>query len=172
MTTLQLLRHAKSDWGAGASDHERPLNDRGVRAATAIGRFLATTGRAPERVLTSSAVRARTTAERAIASGRWDTDLVVLDELYLPSVDGVLAAVAEHGDDVGTLMVVGHEPTWSGLVGHLTSAVVRYPTAALAVLDLHVRRWSEVDLATRGELHAFVPPRLLDDLDLPDVSGR
>lgn len=161
MRTLQLLRHGKSDWGAGAADHARPLNDRGRRAADAVGRFVARTGQVPDRVLSSSATRARTTAERAIAAGRWDTELVVLDELYLPSVDDVLAVVSAHGGDASSLLVVGHEPTWSGLVGHLTSAVVRYPTAALAVVDLLVGSWDAVDLGVRGELRAFVPPRLL-----------
>jgi phosphohistidine phosphatase len=165
MRTLQLLRHGKSDWGAGAADHERPLNDRGRRAADAVGRYVAETGQVPDRVLTSSATRAHTTAERAIAAGRWDVELLVLDDLYLPSVDGVLTVVAEHGGDAGTLLVVGHEPTWSGLVGHLTSAVVRYPTAALAVVDLLVSRWDEVDLGVRGELRAFLPPRLLPGND-------
>lgn len=165
MTTLQLLRHGKSDWAAGRSDHARPLAPRGERAAAAMGRFLAASGRVPDRLLTSSAVRARTTAEIAVEAGGWRVQPVVLDELYLPSVDAVLAVVAEHGADAGTVMVVGHEPTWSGLVGHLTSAVVRYPTAAFASIDLHEARWADVRLDTRGELEVFLPPRLLDGLE-------
>lgn len=166
MTTLQLLRHGKSDWAAGRSDHDRPLAPRGHRAASAVGRFVATAGRVPDLVLTSSAVRARTTAEVAIEAGGWGLEPVVLDELYLPSVDRVLEAVAAHGGDAATVMVVGHEPTWSGLVGHLTSAVVRYPTAALASIEVYVTRWADLELDTRGQLELFLPPRLLDGLDL------
>jgi len=41
MKRLILMRHAKSDWGdPGLPDHDRPLNKRGRRAATALGHWL------------------------------------------------------------------------------------------------------------------------------------
>ena len=63
MTTLVLVRHAKSDWGhPGLADHNRPLNDRGLRDAPVLAQRLAATGFRPDRLLTSTALRARTTA--------------------------------------------------------------------------------------------------------------
>ena len=45
MTTLVLVRHAKSDWGdPGLDDHDRPLNSRSLRDAPAAARRLAATG--------------------------------------------------------------------------------------------------------------------------------
>ena len=56
--TLIVTRHAKSDWDAPTlDDHDRQLNQRGRRAAKAIGRWLAAEGHAPDQVLSSTARR-------------------------------------------------------------------------------------------------------------------
>ena len=58
MKTLLLMRHAKSDWDADYGlDHDRPLNDRGLRSARLMGRVLADEGLVPELVISSTAVR-------------------------------------------------------------------------------------------------------------------
>ena len=70
MKTLLVMRHAKSDWGAPlGDDHERPLADRGVKAARRMGCFLTDSGSVPQLVISSTAVRARTTAELAAEPG-------------------------------------------------------------------------------------------------------
>ncbi|MCY3967357.1 MAG: histidine phosphatase family protein, partial [bacterium] len=67
MSVVIFLRHAKSDWHAGAStDIERPLNRRGRQAAAAVGKFLAEAGRVPDLVLCSPAVRTCQTLELAM----------------------------------------------------------------------------------------------------------
>ncbi len=66
MKTLLLMRHAKSDWDADyESDHDRPLNDRGLKSARLMGRVLADEGLVPDLIISSTALRARTTAELA-----------------------------------------------------------------------------------------------------------
>lgn len=167
MTTLLLLRHGAAAGQSGGGDRARRLTPAGRRESARVGRFLAASELAADLVLTSSAARALQTAEEVADAAGWSVEVRALDALYLPSVPVVLDTLARHGGDADAVLAVGHEPTWSGLLGHLTSAVVRYPTAALAVVDLHAGRWEEVDEATRGELRAFVPPRLLRG-----VSGR
>ncbi len=161
MRRVQLLRHAKSDWNAGAgNDHARPLNGRGRRSADTMGRFLAAAGEIPDVVYSSTAVRARTTAERAIEAGAWDVELVLRDDLYLPHADAVLGVVGEAADRAERVMVVGHEPTWSTVVAQLTGATARMPTAACAGIDLLVPHWSAV-APGRGQLQYLLTPRLL-----------
>src|SRR5215207_4241446 len=64
MIRLALVRHAKSDWGDPAlDDHDRPLNDRGMRDAPRMARQLAESGFRADLILSSTALRARTTAE-------------------------------------------------------------------------------------------------------------
>ena len=63
MKTIVIARHAKSDWATGLSDHDRPLNARGKLDAPRMGQALNELGFQPDLIISSSAVRARTTAE-------------------------------------------------------------------------------------------------------------
>lgn len=165
MKRLLLLRHAKSDWGADyGGDHERPLNPRGREAAARVGRALAALGQVPQAVLTSSAVRARETVERAAEAGGWSCPVEVSRDLYLSSTEDVLAAVRWQDDAVERLLVAGHEPVWSALVGELVGgARVKFPTAALARLDLGVGRWADVRPGA-GTLAWLLTPKVLAKL--------
>ncbi len=137
MRRLYVLRHAKSDWTVGAADHARPLNGRGVRSAEAIGRVLGEAGEEPARIVSSTATRARSTAELVMEAAGWDVPLVVTDDLYLTGVAGTLDVVAREGGALGSLMIVGHEPTWSNVIEYLTGGVVAVKTATVAALDTH-----------------------------------
>jgi phosphohistidine phosphatase len=62
---LLLLRHGKSDWGAGLEDFYRPLKDRGKRGAQRVGVWLARQEWIPDLIISSPAERALVTAEKA-----------------------------------------------------------------------------------------------------------
>jgi len=162
MKTIFLLRHAKSDWGAGYDgDHERPLNDRGRKAAALIGDYLAGLGELPDRVLSSSAVRARETIGLAAASGRWPCPVDTTPELYDTSPDLVLQVIQRQDDSFHSLLLVGHQPTWSMLLdGLVGGAEVKMPTAALVRIDVPVERWRDVEYGS-ASLRWHVTPRQL-----------
>lgn len=159
---LLLLRHAKSDWSStSGGDHDRPLARRGREAAPRMGRFLAAVGPLPGRVVTSSAVRARSTAELAVEAGNWRCPIQVAPELYEASVEDLLDLVARQPADLETLLLVGHEPTLSQSIGVLVGgASVRFPTAALASIRCAVRSWQAVAPGT-GTLAWLVTPKLV-----------
>ena len=162
MKRLILFRHGKSDWHAPhGSDHERPLNRRGVAAAETMGRVLERSGLAPDHAITSSAVRAKTTLELASAAGGWESVLEVNDELYGTTPGGALKVAARVADEVESLMLVGHEPTWSGLAHHLTGGHLTVKTATVIGIDLSIDSWRDVD--TRGSLAFLLQPRLFTD---------
>lgn len=159
---LIVFRHGKSDWDAGSgSDHERPLNKRGRESAERMGRFLARVDQRPERVLTSSAVRARVTIELAAAAGDWKCPVVVTDALYGASPASVLGLVSECDDAIERLLLAGHEPTWSDLVANLTDGTPPvFPTAAMACLHFRAREWQDVTSGL-GQMAWLVTPKLL-----------
>lgn len=166
MKRLMILRHAKSDWNAGASsDHARPLNRRGTAAAITMGKVLANMNEVPDLVFTSSAQRAKETVLLASDSGRWDCEIVEVDDLYGTSAAGALEVAANAHDSIETLMLVGHEPTWSYLVEVLTGANVNIKTATVAVVDLSISRWSDAPQA-RGSLVFLLQPRLFAEWSL------
>jgi phosphohistidine phosphatase len=165
MPELIVLRHAKSDWGTdAASDRERPLAKRGVKAATRVGRFLTAVGAVPDLVLSSPAVRARTTVELAAEAGGWTAPVEIVDGFYggvwSDVVDGVLATAG----GAGRVLVAGHEPTWSDLVSVLVGGgAVAMPTAAAACILVDGNGWSRLGPGS-GELCWLVTPRMLKPL--------
>ncbi len=160
--TLFVMRHAKSDWGvAFGDDHERPLARRGVKAARRMGRFLTDAGAAPQLVVSSTAVRALTTAELAAEAGDWGCPIVTTRDLYASDAESVLERVGETRTGVERLLIAGHEPTWSTLVAWLIGGGrVRMPTAAVACLDLPHGEWTDLAPGT-CELRWLMTPRML-----------
>ena len=131
---LLLLRHGKSDWGASyEADHDRPLAPRGRSAARLIGSFLASVGPVPELILSSSAVRARTTAELVKESGPLPSDIISTSQLYGAEPASILDLIRRHEDSIETLLLAGHNPAWESLAHHLIGGgELRFPTGALA----------------------------------------
>jgi len=160
MLELLVMRHAKSDWDAGTDDHERPLAERGVKAARKVGRFLARAEMVPELVICSTAVRARTTVELAAEAGGWHCPVEHTRAFYGADPAAVLAEIASRPAPP-RLMVVGHEPTWSELVSLLVGGgAVRMATAAVACLELPASGWSAIEPGA-GRLVWLVTPKLL-----------
>jgi phosphohistidine phosphatase len=158
MRTIYLFRHGKSDWDApGGSDRERALAPRGEKAARCMGNALARLGEAPHLVLTSPARRAIDTVRLAAEAGAW-TCPVETAGLYGAMPDEVLRVVRGVDDTHERLLLAGHEPTWTDLVARLTGAAVRFPTAAIARIDVPAARWADVRPGT-GTLVWFLSPR-------------
>jgi phosphohistidine phosphatase len=159
---LILFRHGKSDWDASFSrDHDRPLAPRGIKAAKAMGKFLAAAQAVPDSVVTSSAVRAQRTIDLAMAAGNWSCSVRVTDDLYDADVNTVLAVIHQEPDERDSLMLVGHQPTWSDTVAHLLGGgMVSVPTAAMVCLEFEVISWNQVGHG-RGVLLWLLPPKLL-----------
>lgn len=162
MKTLLFLRHGKSDWDADfEDDHERPLNKRGRKAAKRMGRFLAESGTLPDRVVTSTAVRAQSTVDLFLEAGGIEAPVRATRALYLAGPNDLLREIRAEEDAADVLLLVGHQPGWGETVGRMIGeAAVHFPTAALARVDVDVESWTEMAFG-RGELVWLVPPKAL-----------
>ena len=159
MKTLVLVRHAKSSWDhPGVSDHDRPLNGRGQRDAPEMGRRLAEQGFAPDRILSSTALRARTTAQLIAEALGLDAADIILDErLYAASADEVLRVIGELDSEVGTAMVVGHNPETASLAHRFSSDIHEMPTCAVAEFTFDVDAWYELEDADPMSVRVQTP---------------
>jgi phosphohistidine phosphatase len=129
------MRHAKSDWEAGAaSDHERPLNDRGKREAPSVGKRLAELHAVPELVISSDAARTRETWDR-IRGSFPHARLELEPSFYLAGLEAVRERFATVPDDVGTVLILGHNPGWEQLASELTGTQIELKTAYAAILE-------------------------------------
>ena len=174
MRRLILLRHAKSDRPAGVGDHERPLNDRGRRAAPAVGAHLAEAGFRPELALVSTATRTRETWE-AISAALGAPEAQYHREIYEAPSTRILDVIRRAPDAVETVIVIGHNPGLGDLAATLAGEGPRnerarlateFPTAAYAVIDFDAATWSAVSPG-QGRLERYVRPRDID----PELGG-
>jgi phosphohistidine phosphatase len=167
--TILLLRHAKSAWSdTRLSDHERPLNRRGERAASTIADHLAQNGPRPDLILCSTAMRARQTlAPLTKRLGAPAPPISLEDHLYLASEGDLLARLQALADDVAIVLLVGHnDGIWQlaetlaarGPAASLAALHEKFPTGSLAMLDVPAGTWRSL-AAGSGELVAFVRPR-------------
>ncbi|HSJ21947.1 MAG TPA: histidine phosphatase family protein [Nocardioidaceae bacterium] len=134
--TLILLRHAKSDWSSASPDIERPLARRGRRQAPEAGRWLATNIPDIDVALVSSAVRARSTWELVAEEFDAPPQQRVDDRLYAATLEELLTVVRQLPEDLGTVVMVGHNPGMEDLVTSLTGDQVQMTTSAVVVVDL------------------------------------
>lgn len=162
--TIVLLRHAKADWPSVA-DHERPLAERGHQDASAVGRHLADLGIGPDLALCSTSVRTRDTWKLAAHEMPHRPKTVYEERLYEASLGELLALFAETSDEVGTLLVVGHNPGMHAAAdalagsaeGDTLARMTRgFPTAAYAVVTFS-GSWKSVEHGV-GRLTAFWAP--------------
>ncbi len=161
MKTLLLLRHAKSSWkDSDVRDFDRPLNQRGLKAAPAIGRLIKKRKLQPDLLLSSPAERARQTTQLVIEAAGLKTELRYDERIYEASVERLLGLVSELDDEAGTIMLVGHNPGFEELLEMLTGEAHKLPTAALACIELNIEKWNKVR-AGAGRLEWLVEAKEL-----------
>jgi len=154
-----IMRHGKSDWDADAqSDHARPLANRGILSAERMGEVIRDLGIIPGLVISSTAVRARATAELARITGGWASRLILEDDLYGASPRGALEVVERYAGECERVMIVGHEPTWSMLIRQLTGGSCAVRTATVADIEIHVSDWDTTTSAS-GTLVSLLQAR-------------
>lgn len=173
MRHLMLLRHAKSSWDQlDLDDIDRPLSARGRSAAPLIGRFISRRDLVPDLVLCSSAVRAKQTFE--LVAAEWDQGgtatkpgLEMRSSLYLARPAELTATINRIDDSVATTMIIGHNPGMEQLARQLATKgdakslkrmIKKFPTAALALIRLPIKRWSSLG-SGQGELVSFMRPK-------------
>lgn len=179
MKTLTLLRHAKSGWDDPvARDFDRPLNEKGMRAAIAMGRKAALDELTVDRLIASPAARVQQTLDAFFEGlGRviepiWDR------RIYLASSSTLLDIVRETPPDVENLMLVGHNPGLEDLILDLiaddgTSPLrniveIKYPTASLASMSWNGESWRTLGASSGMRLNAVIRPRDIDPALGPD----
>ena len=178
MRQLLLLRHAKSTWDdPRLSDHARPLNARGRRAAADMAQAMRELRLSPDIVLVSSARRTLQTLE-ALTPFEDGSLVEPMDDLYLAPYPKLLEMLRGVPQTARSVLLIGHnpglhelglallgpEPVLTPSARRLTEA---YPTAALAEFVI-ASPWHLLEPGG-GRLVRFLAPRDLqaEELELP-----
>ena len=161
MKTLLIMGHAKSSKDTDITDHERPLNKRGKLAAPRMGRLLKEEGLKPDFILSSSAKRARMTAEAVADQCGYEGDIRVSTDLYATGPGAFIRAFQSIPDDAQRVLVVGHNPGLEELLEVLTGQVKTLPTASIVEVELPIHSWRDISEETKGNLVFLWKPREL-----------
>jgi phosphohistidine phosphatase len=153
MKSALVLRHAKSSWKhPDLADHERPLNKRGKHDAPSMGRLLKRERLVPEIIISSTAIRARSTAEAVAKASGYKGKIILNKSLYSAGPDAYLGEMHDLSDEYIRVLIIGHNPGLEELVEMLTGEIHLMPTCSLAHMKLHVDKWSDIDNKIKGQL--------------------
>ena len=172
MKRLTVLRHAKSSWqDRDLDDFERPLNARGQKAAQRMGREMTVRGMKFGFVLASPAVRIRETIDGVRQGHELDAPIRFEPRIYMARVSELLELIGTIPDEANSALLVCHNTSAERLVIKLTKDDERgfrrrveekFPTAALAAIDLPIDSWSDVQPES-GVLVELIYPKDLED---------
>ncbi len=155
--TLVVLRHSKAAFPPGVADLDRPLAERGEREAPFAGRWLRDHAPVLDLVVRSPASRVLQSWELVHAELGYAPQVRDDERLYAEPVSTILNIISELPDDVGSVLLVGHNPELSGLVTVLCGTEVDLKTSAIAVLSFN-GDWRDVESGSM-QLADFATPR-------------
>ncbi len=146
MKRLYLMRHAKSSWkNKDLEDYQRPLNKRGKRDASFMGKVLKKRGVFFDIIISSSAKRAYQSAKRVAKEIGYDKKILKDKKLYLISFEEFLDYIKNLDDKYKSVLIIGHNPDISKLFSYLTGKESKMPTAAVGALKFKGDRWRDIE---------------------------
>lgn len=174
MKQVLLLRHAKSSWNdATLSDFDRPLNNRGTRAAARMGRYMSDRDLIPDHIICSPAARTRETLDLVLeewrAQGHAKPKTHFDPEFYGGTATDYLAGIRSAPASSDSVLLLGHNPSIEQLALALCGSADataqskvehKYPTGALAVFTSECNTWQGISSGS-GFLESFTLPREL-----------
>lgn len=166
MRTLLLMRHAKSSWSdPELTDHQRPLNRRGRRAAKRMGHLLVDEDLVPALILCSTSRRTRETVDLMQVGFPHVCQVEFTDELFHASPEQIVSEITEVDDEVSRLLVVTHNPGLEELIGDWSGDDLHIPTGAIAEYELPILTWSHVSARMTCPYRRLWKPKELEPLE-------
>ena len=164
MKEIYVLRHAKSSWdNSNLSDFDRPLADRGISDAKKMSNFLKDMNIKIDKVLCSSAIRAKETFDLTADGFNFEIDKATYsDKLYFGDTTTIIQDLKELDESLNNILIVGHNPTLHYLVEILTNeSINRFTTCNLATIS-HNGEWVSLN-SQQCSLKSLIRPKELNN---------
>lgn len=162
MLRIGLVRHAKSSWdNPTLNDHDRSLNDRGLRDAPIMAEQVKLIFGVPELLISSTANRALSTAK--IFREKMEMDPSTLEEkheIYHAAEENVLDVISSI-NDVSYALLFGHNPTMTFLANSFTGGdmISNVPTCGVVMLESTASSWLELNISNTKRIQ-FIYPKM------------
>jgi len=154
MKSLLILRHAKAaPKDPNMSDHDRPLDKVGKDDALRMGKLIKDQDMIPTLIISSTALRAKSTAEFVAKGCGYQGDIVLNHSLYEATPKDYLSILKTISDTYGSVLIVGHNPTVEDTLQMLTdsSDVKTMSSCTLAHFSLLIEKWSDLGNSSKIE---------------------
>jgi phosphohistidine phosphatase len=165
MKYLYIVRHAKSSWDhSGLADHERPLLEKGKKRTKLIIDYLLENKVEVDLIISSHAVRARETARFIGNALHYPEDKIQISTaIYHGDINGLINLFFDLSDDVNSLMMVGHNPTFTSFANYfLEKSIDWLPTSGIVCIEFEADKWEDV-LNAKKRAKFVISPKIVKD---------
>lgn len=145
-----MVRHAKSSWKHDVIDHKRPLKKRGDNDAILVSNYVSKEVKKPNKIISSDAVRALTTAEYfKKAFNISEDDFVVNHNLYDFSGHKVMDIIKNLDNSLDRVMIVGHNHAFTSVANMLGNKYIdNVPTCGFVEIQFDDNQWNTISTGT------------------------
>lgn len=168
MKQLTFIRHAKSDWGDELlKDVDRPLSERGYSDAYNQSKWWLSKNETPDRIITSTAIRAMSTA--LIFARAFNLDMrhfSIEKNIYECTEETLLSIIRTQGGDNKHLMLFGHNPAFTNICNTLSDDLFfdNVPTCGIVSFQFDLSNWETLSPKT-GKIDFYQFPKEFKNRD-------
>jgi phosphohistidine phosphatase len=165
MKTLYIVRHAKSSWEfTGLGDHERPLMEKGRQRTSLITEYLKKNNVSPDLLISSHATRAFDTAVLIAQAIGYPPESIRINKMfYHANEEDIFDEICEVPDTVQSLMIVGHNPTFTDFANQFLDSKIEWlPTSGVVSVSFNTERWEKI-METKSSLNFIIFPKKLKE---------
>jgi phosphohistidine phosphatase len=156
---LYLVRHAKAEKSSLVyPDIDRPLAEAGIEESYRMANQMRTAGEMPEIIISSPATRAIATAlvfKRTL--GLPDQKLLLDQKLYDIHINDFLIYISDLNDEYKTVMIVGHNPSFTQFAFRMDSSISHLPTASIIKFCFQASKWNHASYLNADNRMFIVP---------------
>lgn len=140
---LIIMRHGRAVDPGSTVDHKRPLEDVGVEHCKEMGKVLREKEWIPDLTIASDAMRVQQTVEAVKEGGNFNFQSHLTSNLYNGGYDEAVAEVSTVEKGISTLMLIGHNPGFSDVVGCLTNRYMSLSVSQTVLLTMEEDEWAK-----------------------------
>lgn len=146
MKKLFIIRHAKSSWkDYSLDDFDRPLNKRGFLNAPLMGKYLKDKNIVPDIILSSPALRAKTTAEIIANKVKYKKQIVYEESIYEVDINTLHNIITSLKNKYNIAFIIGHNPGLNLLVDNYVGFDENIPTCGVVELEIKSDSWENIN---------------------------
>ena len=145
MKTLYILRHAQKDASEDQYDYDIKLTQKGLDDSVLIGQKLKEKDIRPDLIVSSPAIRARTTTEIVAKEITYRKNIMYNEVIYQAFLNEVIESISYTFDNVNTLLIVGHNPSLTALAVTYGDFKEELKSANAIRIDFDCDSWISID---------------------------